>query len=123
MVRKIPSIENSVALERIGLVTSDISSESNDRLSDGEESDDDLTDDATSDNGECLTGDIESANDSEKQTPKEHRHIDPNVFTKNASTTCNPIPSHEHLLLILRENRLNWISPCGRTTRFAKSLF
>ena len=106
MVRKIPRIENSVALERIGLVTSDISSESNDRLSDGEESDDDLKDNATSDNGECLIGDIESGHNSEKQTPKEHRHIDPNVFTKNASTTCNPIPSHEHLLLILRENSL-----------------
>ena len=90
MVTKIASVEKSVALERLGLVTSDIRSESNDTSSDGKESVDDLTDDATSDNSKWLTGDIESANDSEKQTPKENRHIDPDVFTKNASTTCNP---------------------------------
>lgn len=110
VVTKIASIEKSVALERIGLVTSDISSESNDNSSDEGESVDDLTDDGTCDNSEWFTGDIESANDSEKQSPKGNRHIDPDVFTKNASTTCNPIPSHGHLLLILRENRLNWIS-------------
>ena len=55
----------------------DISSESNDSSSDGEQSVDDLKDDATSNNSEWFTGDIESANDSEKQTPKENRHIDP----------------------------------------------
>ena len=110
VVTKIASIEKSVALESIGLVTSDISSESNHNSSDEEESVDDLTDDGTCDNSEWFTGDIESANDSEKQNPKGNRHIDPDVFTKNASTSCSPILSHEHLLLILRENRLNWIS-------------
>lgn len=43
----------------------------------------------------------------------EIRHIDPDAFSKNPTTTCNPVPSHEHLLLILRENRLNWISLVG----------
>lgn len=121
VVKKIASIEKSVALERLGLVTCDISSESNDSSSDGEESVDDLTDNVTSDNSEWLTGDIESGNDSEKQTPTENRHIDPDVFNENASTTCNPTPNNEHLLLILRENRLNWISLVGELQDLLKA--
>lgn len=116
-VTKIASIEKSVALEKLGFVVSD-SGESSDSSSDGEESVDDLSDnDATSDNSECLTGAKEnlsrSTKDGERQVSGEIRHIDPDAFSKNPTTTCNPVPSHEHLLLILRENRLNWISLVG----------
>ena len=110
MYTKMSSVHGSSVLT---VMTGDISSESNDSSSDGAEGVDDLTDDATSNNS-C-------ANDSEKQTPKEKRHIDPNVFNKNASTTCNPVPSHEHLLLILRKNRLNWISLVGELQDLLKA--
>lgn len=63
---KIVLIEKLVVLERIGLVISDISSESNDNLSDEGESVDDLIDDGICDNSEWFIGDIESVNDSEK---------------------------------------------------------
>ena len=70
--------------------------------------------DANSENNKYLKDGREpfcgSTGESGKKAPEENRHIDPDVFSKNATATCNPVPNHEHLLLILRENRLNWIS-------------
>lgn len=54
-----------------------------------------------------------STKDSERQVSEEIRHIYPDAFSKNPKTSCNPVPSHEHLPLIGRENRLNWISLVG----------
>jgi len=105
-VEKLASVQERCVLESLGIVDLSEDSDDDDNQDSSEEECDDLSDFELD---KHTPDDDPSNSNSEKSRGQEGSMIDPDSLNKNVSIV-SAVPSHEHLLYMLRENGLNWFS-------------